>query len=78
MCAVTPWPITERDGVAVDEPPRSARIVANRARSARVRHALRVPELWNANASAWTELSRAGFDVYRDLVNTPALWRRRP
>jgi hypothetical protein len=29
-------------------------------------------KLWNANAAAWTELSRAGFDVYRDLVNTPA------
>ncbi|MGH8973069.1 MAG: class I SAM-dependent methyltransferase [Acidimicrobiia bacterium] len=28
--------------------------------------------LWNANAPVWTELSRAGFDVYRDLVNTPA------
>lgn len=27
---------------------------------------------WNANAPAWTELSRAGYDVYRDLVNTPA------
>lgn len=30
--------------------------------------------LWNANAEAWTELSRAGFDVYRDLVNTPAFF----
>jgi SAM-dependent methyltransferase len=29
-------------------------------------------KMWNANASAWTELSRGGFDVYRDLVNTPA------
>jgi ubiquinone/menaquinone biosynthesis C-methylase UbiE len=29
---------------------------------------------WNANAAAWTELSRAGFDVYRDLVNTPAFF----
>ena len=29
-------------------------------------------KLWNANARAWTDLSRAGFDVYRDLVNTPA------
>jgi len=28
--------------------------------------------LWNANAAAWTEMSRAGFDRYRDLVNTPA------
>lgn len=28
--------------------------------------------MWNANARSWTELSRAGFDVYRDLVNTPA------
>jgi ubiquinone/menaquinone biosynthesis C-methylase UbiE len=29
-------------------------------------------EIWDANAPAWTELSRAGYDVYRDLVNTPA------
>ena len=28
--------------------------------------------IWNANAPAWTELSRAGYDVCRDLVNTPA------
>jgi SAM-dependent methyltransferase len=30
--------------------------------------------LWDANALAWVELSRAGFDVYRDLVNTPAFF----
>lgn len=35
-------------------------------------------ELWNANAPAWTELSRAGFDVYRDLVNTPAFFALLP
>ncbi|WP_438482430.1 class I SAM-dependent methyltransferase [Oleiharenicola lentus] len=28
--------------------------------------------LWNANAEAWTQLSRAGYDVYRDHLNTPA------
>jgi ubiquinone/menaquinone biosynthesis C-methylase UbiE len=33
---------------------------------------------WNANAAAWTELSRAGFDVYRDLVNTPAFFELLP
>ena len=27
---------------------------------------------WEANAPAWIEMSRAGADVYRDLVNTPA------
>lgn len=27
---------------------------------------------WQANAPAWTALSRAGYDVLRDLVNTPA------
>jgi SAM-dependent methyltransferase len=27
---------------------------------------------WEANAPAWIELTRAGADVYRDLVNTPA------
>jgi SAM-dependent methyltransferase len=35
-------------------------------------------KLWNANALAWTELSRAGFDVYRDLVNTPAFFALLP
>ncbi len=34
--------------------------------------------LWNENAPAWTELSRAGFDVYRDLVNTPAFFALLP
>jgi SAM-dependent methyltransferase len=34
--------------------------------------------LWNANAPAWTELSRAGFDLYRDLVNTPAFFAMLP
>ena len=28
--------------------------------------------MWEHNAAAWVELSRAGYDVYRDLVNTPA------
>jgi ubiquinone/menaquinone biosynthesis C-methylase UbiE len=27
---------------------------------------------WEANAPAWIAMSRAGADVYRDLVNTPA------
>jgi SAM-dependent methyltransferase len=33
---------------------------------------------WNANAAAWTEMSRAGLDRYRDLVNTPAFFRLLP
>lgn len=33
---------------------------------------------WNANARAWVELSRAGYDVYRDLVNTPAFFSMLP
>lgn len=31
-----------------------------------------VGRYWDANAAAWTELSRAGYDVYRDVLNTPA------
>src|SRR5579863_7976144 len=27
---------------------------------------------WEGNALAWTRLSRQGWDVYRDAVNTPA------
>jgi ubiquinone/menaquinone biosynthesis C-methylase UbiE len=31
-----------------------------------------VAKYWEANAENWTRLSRAGHDVYRDAVNTPA------
>jgi SAM-dependent methyltransferase len=31
-------------------------------------------QLWNTNAPAWTELARAGYDVYRDLVNSPGFF----
>jgi trans-aconitate methyltransferase len=27
---------------------------------------------WNQNADVWTRLARAGYDVYRDHLNTPA------
>lgn len=29
-------------------------------------------KFWNDNAEAWTHLSRSGYDVYRDHLNTPA------
>ncbi|MDX1998565.1 MAG: class I SAM-dependent methyltransferase [Thermoanaerobaculia bacterium] len=31
-----------------------------------------VGRYWNANAEAWTKLTRAGYDLYRDHLNTPA------
>ena len=31
-----------------------------------------VAQMWDENAEVWTELARAGHDVYRDRVNTPA------
>jgi SAM-dependent methyltransferase len=34
--------------------------------------------IWEANAPAWIELSRAGYDVNRDLVNTPAFFELLP
>ncbi len=33
---------------------------------------LTVGEYWNGNAEAWTKLARAGHDIYRDHLNTPA------
>jgi ubiquinone/menaquinone biosynthesis C-methylase UbiE len=30
-----------------------------------------VKRYWDRNADAWTKLSRAGYDVYRDHLNTP-------
>jgi hypothetical protein len=31
-----------------------------------------VGQYWNDNAEAWTIIARAGFDIYRDYLNTPA------
>ncbi|MCJ7623909.1 MAG: class I SAM-dependent methyltransferase [Anaerolineaceae bacterium] len=37
-----------------------------------------VGRYWNENAEVWTRLSRAGYDVYRDLFNTPAFLEMLP
>src|SRR3712207_2196669 len=37
-----------------------------------------VRRFWNANADAWTNLARAGYDVYRDHLNTPAFFDMLP
>jgi ubiquinone/menaquinone biosynthesis C-methylase UbiE len=37
-----------------------------------------VGEYWNGNAEAWTRLARAGYDIYRDFVNTPAFFEMLP
>ena len=33
---------------------------------------------WEGNAEAWTKLSRAGYDTYRDRLNTPAFFEVLP
>jgi SAM-dependent methyltransferase len=33
---------------------------------------------WNGIAKVWTELARAGFDLYRDYLNTPAFFEMLP
>ena len=33
---------------------------------------------WDGNADAWTTLARAGYDVYRDYLNTPAFFAMLP
>ncbi|MFP5265301.1 MAG: class I SAM-dependent methyltransferase [Blastocatellia bacterium] len=33
---------------------------------------------WNGNAEAWTKLARAGYDIYRDHLNTPAFFDMLP
>lgn len=37
-----------------------------------------VGRFWNASAAAWTRLARAGYDVYRDYLNTPAFFHLLP
>lgn len=40
--------------------------------------AAKIKEYWNRNAEAWTKLSRQGYDLYRDQLNTPAFLERLP
>jgi SAM-dependent methyltransferase len=35
-------------------------------------------QYWNENAEAWTALARAGHDIYRDYLNTPAFFEMLP
>src|SRR3712207_6232179 len=37
-----------------------------------------VGRLWNESAATWTLLARAGYDVYRDHLNTPAFFAMLP
>ena len=37
-----------------------------------------VGKIWDGNAAAWTILSRAGYDTYRDYLNTPAFFELLP
>jgi SAM-dependent methyltransferase len=37
-----------------------------------------VGRMWDANAPAWTLLARQGYDLYRDLINTPAFLEMLP
>ena len=37
-----------------------------------------VKRYWDGNADVWTKLSRAGYDVYRDYLNTPAFLKMLP
>lgn len=39
---------------------------------------IEVGTYWNKNALAWTELSRAGHDIYRDYLNTPSFFEILP
>jgi ubiquinone/menaquinone biosynthesis C-methylase UbiE len=38
----------------------------------------KVRRYWNENADVWTRFSRAGYDVYRDYLNTPAFFEMLP
>jgi ubiquinone/menaquinone biosynthesis C-methylase UbiE len=37
-----------------------------------------VGRYWNDNAEVWTRLARAGYDTYRDCLNTPAFFELLP
>ena len=35
-------------------------------------------QYWNENAEAWTIIARAGFDIYRNYLNSPAFFQILP
>lgn len=39
---------------------------------------MEVGRYWNRNAEGWTKLARAGYDFYRDYLNTPAFLEMLP
>jgi len=39
---------------------------------------LEVKQYWEQNAEAWTALSRAGYDLYRDVINAPTFLKMLP
>ncbi|MBL7710748.1 MAG: class I SAM-dependent methyltransferase [Chitinophagaceae bacterium] len=39
---------------------------------------IEVGKYWNNNAHTWTILSRAGYDIYRDYLNTPSFFEILP
>jgi ubiquinone/menaquinone biosynthesis C-methylase UbiE len=44
---------------------------------ARVDH-VEAGRYWNENAAVWTKLARAGYDIFRDYLNTPAFFAMLP
>jgi ubiquinone/menaquinone biosynthesis C-methylase UbiE len=51
--------------------------LGNRAGASTVDH-IEAGRYWNDNAVAWSSLSRAGYDVYRDSFNTPTFLEMLP
>ncbi|MDQ7780255.1 MAG: class I SAM-dependent methyltransferase [Planctomycetota bacterium] len=52
-------------------------LLSHHSEDSRMNH-VEVGRLWNSNAEAWTKLARAGYDVYRDHLNTPGFFRMLP
>lgn len=75
---VKPAPLWLRHAPSRHEPTSACMSIARRTREHGGVTRPDTRELWNASAAAWTELSRPGFDRYRDLVNTPAFFRLLP
>jgi SAM-dependent methyltransferase len=44
----------------------------------RAKDDVEVAACWEGNAAGWTKLARMGFDLYRDLINTPAFLKMLP
>jgi ubiquinone/menaquinone biosynthesis C-methylase UbiE len=67
-----------QSGVALRLPLQSKNFPPHRVKSQTLMDHKQAGQLWNESAESWAKLARAGYDIYRDHLNTPAFFAMLP